>query len=181
MGEADGRGRGGACNLHATEGQIRDTVLPGADFLAKGSFIWVIVKTTPTASDGNDLFEYLEEESLFRHEERDPEYTFHKRAVALLNASPSGPAKPAAKAAPHASLSMGMFRQLMAAVSPMEVVTRIVTNVLRKTEERPEAGKGERRDKKRQNTSPATSGDEGETDQGRRKKKAKGMPKVDRF
>ncbi|KAJ7113001.1 hypothetical protein C8R44DRAFT_882037 [Mycena epipterygia] len=160
--------------------------------LAKGSFIWVIMKVTPTASDGSDLLEYLEEESLFRVEERDPEYTSHKRAVVLLNASPSGTgtskstsptvlrvvasfedqitlAKPKAKAAPHASLSMDMFRQLMAVVSPMEVVTRIVTNVLRKTEERPEAG--EDRAQKRQDSLPV-DGDSDEADQRGRKPNA---------
>ncbi|KAJ7510880.1 hypothetical protein B0H11DRAFT_2183616 [Mycena galericulata] len=157
--------------------------------LANGSFIWVVVQATPSASDGNDLLACLEEEQLFRDEEHDPDFSAHNRAIQLLNTPPTGSGtatsaaptvlrvvvsfedqlflkKAAKKAAPQASLSMEMFRELTAAISPSEIVETMVASFLgkrkespEKRKESPEAGNDQGRAKKRQNSLPV-SGDE---------------------
>ncbi|KAJ7108407.1 hypothetical protein C8R43DRAFT_1162224 [Mycena crocata] len=165
--------------------------------LADGSFMWIIVQATPIATDGIDLLMSLEEKNLFCDPERDPDKVAHKRAVELLSALPSdsGTSQTSSptmlrvvasftdqivlktrtiKAAPQASLSIDMFHQLAATVSPSEVVATVVANVLNKRKEQPEAGKGKGRPSKRQNSFPVASGSDDEVGKG--KKKARSTP-----
>jgi hypothetical protein len=71
--------------------------------------------------------------------------------------------KGAKKVAPQANLSMEMFRELTAAVSPSEIVASIVESILGKRKESPETVKGKGRAKKRRNSLPVDGEDETET------------------
>ncbi|KAJ6629880.1 hypothetical protein B0H10DRAFT_1212047 [Mycena sp. CBHHK59/15] len=143
--------------------------------LADGSFVWVIVQATESASDGVDLLACLEEACLFRDEEHDPDLTYHNRALELLSALPCAaePSKTGSptvlrvlasfenqitltqrtrKARPQACLSMEFFRKVTSAMSPPDIITGMVDSVLGKRKDGTVTGKGARRAKKRRNS-----------------------------
>ncbi|KAJ7510875.1 hypothetical protein B0H11DRAFT_2215613 [Mycena galericulata] len=167
--------------------------------LANGSFLWVVVQATPSASGGGDLLACLHEKELFRDEARDPDLTAHKRAIELLNTSPTGSksavptvlrvvasfedqivlTKRTTKAAPRASLSMDSFRQVSATVSPSEIVESMVASVLGKRNGIREAGegKGKGHADKRQKSLPAGGNERESTHEvGKRKAKSATQP-----
>ncbi|KAJ7487284.1 hypothetical protein B0H11DRAFT_2409977 [Mycena galericulata] len=141
--------------------------------LSTGPFIWVVLQTTPSASDGSDLLVHFSEKQLFRDEERDPDLSAHKRAIELLNTSPTGSKsyaptvlrvvasfedeiilkKRTTLATPRASLSMDVFRKITV-VSSSEVVERMVGSVLGKRRESVDVSEGKGRPKKRQKSLP---------------------------
>ncbi|KAJ7159582.1 hypothetical protein C8R46DRAFT_371984 [Mycena filopes] len=157
--------------------------------LADASFVWVIVQAAPLSTDGSELLPPLEEENLFCDTEgRDPDLSSHARALELLNSVPAGTPigkTPTVlrvtasldtqfvlkgrmpKAAPQASLSMDMFREQTAAITPDDFVASVVAGVLgkRKTND-PEVeqgkgkgkGKGKGRAKKRRTQSFSVDG-----------------------
>ncbi|KAJ7186480.1 hypothetical protein C8R46DRAFT_1184477 [Mycena filopes] len=158
--------------------------------LADGSFIRVIVQATPTG-DGSDLLTSLDEDNLF-HDEEEP--ASRARALEVLNTTPTGfessttptvlrvvasfedqivlKERPA-EAPPLAALSMEMFREVMAAVTPAEFVAGVVAGALRINEPSQETERG--RGIKRRNSFSA-EGKEGDTGEAASKKKAASAP-----
>ncbi|KAJ7152447.1 hypothetical protein C8R46DRAFT_1121262 [Mycena filopes] len=151
--------------------------------LADASFVWVIVQAAPLSTDGSELLPPLQEENLFCDTEgRDPDLSSHARALELLNGAPAGTRigkTPTVlrviasletqfvlkgrmpKAAPQASLSMDMFREQTATITPDEFVASVVAGVLGKRKSNDpevEQGKGKGRAKKRRTQSFSVDG-----------------------
>ncbi|KAJ7217646.1 hypothetical protein B0H12DRAFT_330639 [Mycena haematopus] len=165
--------------------------------LANGTYIWVIMRVDPTASDGGDLFRSLDEMSLLCDAENNVDSALRTRAVELLNTSPiqtststsTAPTVLRAVAAfndqiilerragdgspPQASLSMDTFHELTATMPLSGFAQTVVANLLkRKPEAEAVAGeKGEERGRKRRNSMAID--EEAEIDKKRVRKKAK--------
>ncbi|KAJ7217653.1 hypothetical protein B0H12DRAFT_1241679 [Mycena haematopus] len=168
--------------------------------LAHGApFIWVIMRVDPTTSDGSDLFKSLDDTSLFCDAENNVDSALRKRAIELLNASPSQ-ATTSRRTTPmvlrvvaafnnqivleertedsslaQASLCLDMFHQLTAAMPLSAFVETVVTNLLQRKHEATDDEEGERRGRKRQNLMPLESEEKRGTKKAKITKKTKSV------